>query len=295
MPSTRDGSQPNEADILVLNYSSIGGLPAFDSLAKLKSYIQLPKPTQPCTSSMLEESVTTPHPSSNPTRPSLGRDASLLEQVPSGSLFDDHHDTESDSESSPTPHSKSSTSSRSSSPFSFVISSDFGMSRFSSPNTTGTESSDGLSSAVDDCASDMTNEDSGPLALIQGASHDTQSPDSSPISSRASTPRSKRPKKDRNIESRAARRKPSCRSRRVACALCRQTFSREADRDRHLASVHKDPAGPQEFLGRHPCRFCGKGFSRPDAKARHESARSVDCRRVGRQIKEERLASGLLP
>ncbi|KAK7031208.1 hypothetical protein VNI00_013624 [Paramarasmius palmivorus] len=71
---------------------------------------------------------------------------------------------------------------------------------------------------------------------------------------------------------------------RIPCSLCSQTFTREADRDRHLSSVHKEPVESEpNFRERSQCRFCGKEFSRPDAKARHESSRSALCRQIARQ------------
>ncbi|KAK1234786.1 hypothetical protein PQX77_002003 [Marasmius sp. AFHP31] len=287
MPLTQDNmyNTPSEPDGWDLDYS-IGDLAVIDSLARLESDVQLPNPTYPCTPSILEESVTTTHTSYSPLNlPGLamGCDISLLEIALSGSLFNDCQVVESGLGSSCASHYNDPGSSRPSSPSSFVtdiIFSEFGPSRFTSPDTTSanTESSDGFSSAADECGADLTHGISGPAALTQRPSHDFRSSDSSPGCSRVTTPRSERFKKGR-IESHSAGLKASRRSR-AACALCRRTFSREADRDRHLATVHKDPAGPH-----HPCRFCGKSFSRSDAKARHEFmnsprviTRSVECR-----------------
>ncbi|KAK1236382.1 hypothetical protein PQX77_000366 [Marasmius sp. AFHP31] len=116
VPSTRGDSQPNEPIILDLDHFSSGDSPAFESLFKLRTYIQLPKATYPRTSPRLGESVTTANPSFSPTLPSLRRDVSLLEIAFSGSVFNDHHDAESDLGS----FSISSISSRSSSPSSFA-------------------------------------------------------------------------------------------------------------------------------------------------------------------------------
>uniref|UniRef100_A0A0W0G7W1 C2H2-type domain-containing protein n=1 Tax=Moniliophthora roreri TaxID=221103 RepID=A0A0W0G7W1_MONRR len=99
---------------------------------------------------------------------------------------------------------------------------------------------------------------------------------STPILSRKKVPAK------RNGSRKLKQKKPK--TARIPCSLCSQTFTREADRDRHLSSVHKEPiVSEPNFRERSQCRFCGKEFSRPDAKARHESARSALCRKIARQ------------
>ncbi|KAL0580879.1 hypothetical protein V5O48_001171 [Marasmius crinis-equi] len=285
-----DGTeQPATSDFFDSNfcYSAMSHTPTSDSLLTESSpEIQLSPPTP---SPPVLEHVGTPaaRPSAEPfPSGSSEHETSLLDIALLDSLLNDENDSlnfESDESHSVDVELHSS---RSSSPSSFVtdLFSDVEGTRSSSPAITDVDSSDSLSSLGDDCSSEAMDMDTLDHAASDDdtTAHDPPPSDSQPCIT-ATTSKIERHKGASRSTRRKAKVTRKAAVRRVPCSLCRQTFTREADRDRHLASVHKDSSGAPEFLGSHQCRFCGKDFSRPDAKARHEGTRSVYCQKMARQ------------
>ncbi|KAJ7579050.1 hypothetical protein C8J56DRAFT_1059283 [Mycena floridula] len=61
--------------------------------------------------------------------------------------------------------------------------------------------------------------------------------------------------------------KQKTKGKKVKCSACQSNFTRAADMRRHWESQH---GGVKEKC---QCRFCGKMYSRPDAKLRHENSK----------------------